>query len=132
MARIAAKLVLASLRPSVLAQFYAYAMDSEIKPGLNNSHFLVVNTEGFEIQIYKPSQYRSWPKRGRALSLSLQALPSNQPVLTLNDWVRNLKSKGAKLITEVRLEFFGAEAWVADPEGNAFLLVVPDSKVEQI
>ena len=31
---------------------------------------------------------------------------------------------GAELIESPRLDFFGAEAWMKDPEGNQFLLLV--------
>ena len=125
MSQSKAKLVLASVNPSQLADFYAFAMDAEIYIGLNDSHFSLINTEGFEMQIYKPSRAMTHPEKGRALSLCLQGAPSNNPLVVLKAWTRRLESKGASIISAPRVEHFGAEVWMLDPEQNAFILFVP-------
>ncbi len=117
--------ILASDRPYELSQFYSTAMNGEIQAGISNSHFRVVNTDGFTIQIYKPSKTLFSPLKGRAFALCLEAKPSSEPLVELAAWISSLEIKGAKLITSEKLEEFGAEAWLSDPEGNEFLLLVP-------
>ncbi len=41
------------------------------------------------------------------------------------EWLEQAQGIGAVVEEEPRLESFGAEAWLNDPEGNALLLLVP-------
>ena len=117
--------ILAAERPYELAEFYAFAMDAEIKPGFNKTHFLVVNSFGFKIQIYKPSINKVTHLKGSALSICLQGPPSSSPKDDLQKWILKLVSEGAEVKDEPALKAFGAEVWISDPEGNVFVLVVP-------
>ncbi len=117
--------ILAAEFPYALAEFYAYAINGQIQAGVNATHFLVVNPEGFKIQIYQPSKTLFSPVKGRAFALCLEGQPSLHPLEDLSDWVDHLQKRGAKLVKEGKLEEFGAEAWISDPEGNEFLLLIP-------
>ncbi|WP_320674595.1 VOC family protein [Prochlorococcus sp. MIT 1341] len=117
--------LLAAARPYELAEFYSYAMDAKIVAGFNKSHWQVTNSLGFKMQIYKPSTKKSEPFKGNALSICLYRPPSTNPIDALHNWCKELLLKGAALCSEITLDEFGAETWIADPEGNLFLLVVP-------
>ena len=117
--------VLASEAPKKLAEFYAFAMNAEVHPGLSDLHWLIVHPDGTRMQIYYPSQSRPLPKRGRALALCITGPSSIDPIASLEEWSLKLISRGAIVVEEPRLESFGAEAWLSDPEGNDFLILVP-------
>ena len=117
--------LLAASNPSELAEFYSFAMDAEIKPGFNNNHFLVSNSIGFTIQIYTPSTNQPSPPKGKALSLCLVSAPSKTPTKSLREWTDKLESRGAESREDFVVQAFGAEAWIADPEGNLILILVP-------
>jgi hypothetical protein len=38
---------------------------------------------------------------------------------------------GASVVEPARLEPFGAECWMNDPEGNAFLMLIPIARSER-
>ncbi len=43
----------------------------------------------------------------------------------INNWIDELLSMGAQLLEGPILDFFGAEAWISDIDGNIFLILVP-------
>lgn len=51
--------------------------------------------------------------------------PHRDPLATLLEWLEQAQGLGAVVEEQPRLESFGAEAWLNDPEGNALLLLVP-------
>ena len=55
----------------------------------------------------------------------LRRPPNQDPLSTLLEWLERATDLGAVVNEEPRLESFGAEAWLNDPEGNALLLLVP-------
>ena len=46
------------------------------------------------------------------------------PLAGLEAWIATSLGLGATLLAPARLEPFGAEAWLLDPEGNRLLLLV--------
>jgi len=128
MSSIEISLAIASKNPRRISEFYVFAIDGELFTGLNEDHFLVVNCNGMTIQVYKPSEKLFWSTRGRTSALCLKQDPSSHPLFSLNQWVESLTSKGANLVSEPTIESFGVEAWMTDPEGNYFLILVPKTK----
>ena len=47
----------------------------------------------------------------------------------LQQLLSNALQRGGSLLEEARLEPFGAEAWIHDPEGNPLLLLAPLASV---
>ncbi len=128
MCSIQPSLLIASHHPQKLSKFYAFATCGELQPGINNDHYLIIHRTGMNIQIYRPSLGRPWPKRGKAAALCLQQKSSINPLLSVNEWVERLISRGAGVVERPRLELFGAESWMIDPEGNYFVIFVPINK----
>ncbi len=124
MSSIQVGLAIASKKPRKLSEFYVFATEGDLLSGHNQDHFLVVNCNGMSIQIYKPSE-NFFYSRGRAASLCLQKDPTSYPLAALNQWVESLLANGANLVSQPTIESFGAEAWMSDPEGNYFLILVP-------
>ncbi len=125
MSQIELNFVLASNEPYQLSKFYEVALSAELKPGFNDQHFWITHPNGTKIQIYRSSLSRPFPLRGRNLAMCLVGQASLDPLSNLEDWVQRLVSMGATVVESCRLESFGAEVWMADPEGNEFLLLLP-------
>ena len=117
--------LLASFQPQRLAQFYADALDGEIIPGISKDHWWIICSDGLKLQIFRPSDKRPFPSKGRNFSFCLQALPSTNPLHFLMEWSSKFELLGGKVREISKLNSFGYEAWIADPEGNEFLLVAP-------
>ena len=118
-------LVIASRNPKKLSEFYAFATNGDVTPGFNEDHYLVIHPCGLNLQVYRPSKRNLLREKGRALSLCLQQAPSSNPMSTISEWVTSLISRGAAVFEQPKLELFGAESWLIDPERNYFLIVVP-------
>ena len=125
MSSIQLSLALASRDPQKLSEFYAFATNGDLQSGMNSNHFLIAHSNGFLIQIFCPAKKSSWSNRGRTAALCLQQAPSLNPLLTIGEWVDTLMSRGAVVVDHPKLESFGAEAWLTDPDGNYFLIFVP-------
>ena len=125
MSSIQPSFVIASCHPKQLAEFYGKVNDVEIQKGISSSHFLVPLNNGLNIQIYQPSKSRKMPGKGRSVALCFQKQPSPNPLQIVCEWSLQLKEIGANAIGVPTNESFGAEAWVADPERNQFLIFVP-------
>ena len=117
--------VLPAKSPLNLGTFYSFVMGEEIQPGFTKDHLCLSHPNGSSIQIFRPSEKNPFPLTGTSLGLCFYGEPSSNPLKDLDDWVSSVMSKGAKRITSTSLQSFGAEAWVADPEGNYLLLVIP-------
>ena len=117
--------VLASQAPKSLARFYAFVMDAQMQEGLNDDHWVLASNQGQIIEIFRPSRNKPFTLRGRVFALCIHGKSSLDPLSSIRVLIADLISKGAFLIEEPKLELFGAESWLADPEGNQFLLVVP-------
>ena len=117
--------VLAAEDSARLATFYSELFQATLKPGLAEHHCIVQFSDGTQLEIYRPSRRRSFPARGRALAPCLRLSPSQQPLPELQRLLSNALQRGGSLLEEARLEPFGAEAWIQDPEGNPLLLLAP-------
>ena len=125
MSEIEVSWVIASERPKELAEFYAFVINGEIREGKNNQHFLIVDPTGLKIHIYRPSEKCTWQKMGHASSICMATKPSLDPLSEIEEWSSRLISNGATVVEGPRVESFGAESWIADPEGNYFLILAP-------
>ncbi len=119
--------VLASSFPKDLAEFYVYAMEGRLEQGISGDHWYVFHPSGSFIQIYLPSSSQQRPKRGNCLAICLESEPSLNPSDKVSEWAARLNSKGAQVVKSLKTEEFGAEIWMEDPEGNAFLIFCPTS-----
>ena len=121
---IALSWVLAARRPEQLARFYAQLLGTNPKPGVASHHWIVPLQGQGSLQIYSPSRNRPWPTSGSALAPCLQRQAKADPLLELQFWQQHVIQLGGKSTEEPRLESFGAECWLEDPEGQRFLLLV--------
>ena len=122
-----ASCVIASHSPRELAGFYAKLNNVEIFEGINNNHCFILIRDGFKIQFYRPTKDWLGQRKGYSCALCFTKQSNDQPLKALNDWTVHLCELGGRLITQTRVESFGAEIWVADPEDNQFLLLVTNS-----
>ncbi|TCD57287.1 VOC family protein [Synechococcus sp. BS55D] len=118
--------VLASKEPKALAAFYASLFQTAHRPGLAATHWLVDLPDGGLLQIYRPSRQRSSPVPGQALAPCLQRteVSPHQAFAALQRWIADACQLGASIREDPRLESFGAECWLEDPEGHGVLLLV--------
>jgi len=120
-------LVLASLEPERLAQFYGALLGLHPRPGLSSSHWLVTTATGLDLQFYRPSRQRSLTAQGRAWSPCFSEQTGDDPLQLLRHWCEKACQQGAQQFDVPRLEPFGAECWMKDLDGNDFLLLVTPS-----
>ncbi len=118
-------LVIASPNPTRLAEFYSYALNVKAQVGSDENHYVIHQSNGKRIQIYKPSQDYLFTEAGRRVSFCLTASPSRNPLSSIEKWSLMLIARGATSLEEPSVQTFGAETWLADPEGNEFLILVP-------
>ena len=116
--------VLAANNPQSLAEFYAKALGCSCRSGLSAQHWMVSLPTGGTLQIYRPSRQRPWPVRGAALAPCFQRIGTDHPERELARWIEQLEMLGARRREPARLESFGAECWMEDPEGQPFLTLV--------
>ena len=117
--------VIAASLPLKLAEFYASAFEGELKSGYTSDDFCVCLPGGVNLYIYKPSRNSQKLHRDSFTSLCLHSDAKDKPLDYLKHWLKTLVLKGSSVSVEPKLEAFGAEAWLKDPEGNRFLLFVP-------
>ena len=117
--------VLAAEDSARLATFYSELFQAKLNPGVAEHHCIVQFSDGTQLEIYRPSRRRSFPARGRALAPCLRLPPSQEPLPELHRLPSNALQRGGSILEEARLEPFGAEAWIHDPEGNPLLLLAP-------
>ena len=117
--------VLAAEDPNRLGRFYSELFQAELLPGVADHHHIVQFSDGTRLEIYRPSSKRPFPKRGRALGPCLRLSPSRDPLPERQRLVSTVLQQGGSPAEDARVEPFGAEAWIHDPEGNSLLLLVP-------
>lgn len=120
-------LVLAADQPDRLAGFYAALLGSEAQQGLGSSHWRLAWPGGGRLEIYAPSSQRPQPRSPGRLALCLQRSSSASAedcLQELQAWVAQALALGATAREPPRLDSFGAEAWIADPEDNRLLLLL--------
>jgi hypothetical protein len=118
-------IVLATDDPAALAAFYGTLLEVVPQPGLSGSHWRVPWPAGGWLEIYAPSRSRPQPRQQGRLAICLQRRADDaDPETVLEAWIQEAARLGASLSNSPRLEPFGAEAWLLDPEGNRLLLLV--------
>ena len=117
--------VLAAEDTGKLGRFYSDLFQARLIPGMEDHHCVVQFGNGTRLEIYRPSRKRSFPTRGRALAPCLRLDPSLDPLPELQSLLSTALERGGSLLEEARVEAFGAEAWIKDPEGNPLLLLAP-------
>tara|TARA_Y100001968_G_scaffold333383_1_gene395887 strand:+ start:18703 stop:19089 length:387 start_codon:yes stop_codon:yes gene_type:complete len=125
MSEINSSFVIASKRPKELAEFYAKVHKVETLPGISSNHYLVPIANGLNIQIYKPSDSTNFQQKARAACLCFQKGSCSKPLSLIKKWCLELEDLGGRIVEAPKKDFFGAEAWIADPEDNDFLIFVP-------
>ncbi len=116
--------MLAADDPAGLAAFYGSLLQQPPAAGLSASHWRLALPAGGQLQIYGPSRSRPRPRQEGRLALCLQRPGDGE---TLRRWILQAQALGAQVFDGPRQEPFGWEAWLADPEGNRLLLLVPAS-----
>ncbi len=117
--------VLASQHPERLAEFYSLAMGADIHSGVSKEHFFVIKPGELTIQIYRPSTKNDFYLPSRQMAICLRGEPSLHPLKVLEKWLVELASIGANASEKIRMQPFGAEVWVVDPDENFVLVLVP-------
>ncbi|BEV36290.1 VOC family protein [Synechococcus sp. M16CYN] len=120
--------MLAARNLGVLSDFYAKLFGAKPSPGETDHHRVFILNGGLRLDIYRPSRQRPFPRQGRVLSTCLRFPAHATPLSKLRHYVRNALEIGASVLELPQVEVFGAESWIADPEGNAILLLVPNHK----
>jgi catechol-2,3-dioxygenase len=115
-------IVLAADNPAGLAAFYGSLLLQPPAAGLSASHWQLPLPGGGLLQIYGPSRSRPRPRQEGRMALCLQRPGDGE---ALRRWIQQAQALGAQLLDGPRQEPFGWEAWLADPEGNRLLLLVP-------
>lgn len=122
---ITSSLVLAADDPAALARFYGALLHVQPQPGLSSTHWRVAWPAGGWLEVYAPSSSRPQPRQPGRLALCLQRkAEATAAVAVLYGWISTALGLGASAADPPRLEPFGAEAWLLDPEGNRLLLLV--------
>lgn len=120
-----ASIVLAADDPEALARFYGALLEVEPQAGLSPSHWRLPWPSGGWLEIYAPSRSRPQPAQQGRLAVCLQRRANGTAaVALLNAWIGRALDLGASVEDPSRLESFGAEAWLLDPEGNRLLLLM--------
>ena len=117
--------VLAAEDSTKLATFYSELFQATLMTGVAQHHCIVQFSDGTRLEIYRPSRQRPFPARGRALAPCLRLTPSRDPLPELQRLLSFVLQRGGSLLEDARVESFGAEAWIHDPEGNPLLLLAP-------
>ena len=117
--------VIASKRPREIAYFYGQINEVEILEGVESNHYVVPLRNGLRIHVYLPSSDFSWIKGSRSTAICFQKNSSSTPMSVLEDWSAELIALGGKISSIPMKQSFGAEAWISDPDGNDFLILVP-------
>jgi hypothetical protein len=118
-------LVLAADDPEGLAAFYGALLETDPLRGVSPSHWRLPWPGGGHLEIFAPSRRRPRPRGEGRLALCFSRPAGEAPPLqVLNDWIAAVLALGAVPVEPPRQEPFGAEAWLADPEGNRLLLLV--------
>lgn len=120
-----ASIVLAADDPAGLARFYGSLLAVPPQAGLSASHWRLPWPAGGWLELYAPGRDRPQLRRQGRLALCLQQRAQRaDAIAVLESWIGQALSLGASPLEPPRLEPFGAEAWLLDPEGNRLLLLV--------
>ena len=117
--------VIASENPKELSGFYAKINSDKANQGFNSTHYFILLSNRSQIHFYRPNEKHKWERRGNSTSLCFQSEPSRDPLKTIECWTSEIIKIGGAVVGVSKLEKFGSEQWMIDPEGNQFLILVP-------
>ena len=117
--------VIASENPRELCDFYAKINSDKANRGFNTTHYFISLSNQSKIHFYRPSENHEWQRKGNSTSLCFQGAPSMDPSKIIERWISEILKIGGSLKGKLKLEKFGSEQWMLDPEGNQFLILVP-------
>ena len=118
-------IVIACKDPKGLADFYGKINSGKVIKGFSENHYFISLSNRSKIDFYKPAKDFEWTNRGNSVSLCFQGKPSIEPIKAIETWSLELLELGGAVTSSSKLEKFGAEKWMLDPEGNHFLILVP-------
>ncbi len=124
MSRPSVSLAIASSNPMKLAEFYSLILEAKILNGSSNSHFLITYSDSLMIEIYKGRIFLKRFRQGRTIAPCFEKQSSLDPLEELRLWCAKIIGFGAKIIECEKSFSFGAEAWLEDPDGNAFIILI--------
>ncbi len=119
---------LASQNPEALADFYRFVIDGNISDQKGLDHFELSSLHRGKIHVYRPSSKGAAQTLFKTAALCFEMPSSSDPLLALKEITTELLAKGAHSLETPRMDSFGAELWLEDPDGNNFLLFVPAEK----
>ena len=118
--------VIASERPKELSEFYAKINSSKAKRGFNSTHYFISLSDRSQIHFYCPSKKDAFNREGNSTALCFQGEPCEDPSKNIERWKSEILELGGFSVGVARMEKFGSEQWMHDPEGNRFLIWVPN------
>tara|TARA_B100000579_G_scaffold161760_1_gene131368 strand:+ start:95 stop:508 length:414 start_codon:yes stop_codon:yes gene_type:complete len=118
-------IVIASENPKELSEFYAKINSDKVNKGFNAFHYFISLSSRSQIHFYRPNENYEWQREGNSTSLCFQGEPSEDPSKIIERWTFEIIKFGGSPMEEPKLENFGSEQWMLDPEGNQFLILVP-------
>ena len=117
--------VIASKDPKGLSNFYGKINSDKVIKGFNSNHYFISLSNRSKIDFFRPGKNYEWTNKGNSASLCFEGKPSIEPLKAIQTWSMELLELGGNVKSSPRLEEFGAELWMLDPEGNHFLILVP-------
>ena len=117
--------VIASENPKELSAFYAKINSDKATKGFNTSHYFISLSNRSKIHFYRPNENHEGQRKGNSTALCFQGEPSEDPAAIIHRWTSEILKIGGSAMGITKLENFGSEQWMLDPEGNQFLILVP-------
>ena len=117
--------VIASENPRELCDFYAKINSDKANRGFNTTHYFISLSNQSKIHFYQPNKNHKWQRERNSTSLCFQSDPSEDPSKIIERWTAEILKMGGRAVGIPKLENFGSEQWMLDPEGNQFLILVP-------
>tara|TARA_Y100001968_G_scaffold234912_1_gene218041 strand:+ start:58 stop:471 length:414 start_codon:yes stop_codon:yes gene_type:complete len=117
--------VIASENPKELSYFYSKINSDKVNRGFNSNHYFISLSNRSKIHFYRPNENHQLQRKGNSTSLCFQSEPSENPSKIIERWTSDLLKMGGRAMGISKLENFGSEQWMLDPEGNQFLILVP-------
>ena len=122
--------VIASENPKELSDFYAKVNSDKANKGFNATHYFISLSSRSKIHFYKPNKNHEWQMKGNATSLCFQQQPCEDPSKKIKSWTSEILKIGGIAMGSPKFANFGSEQWMVDPEGNKFLILVPNLSKE--
>ena len=117
--------LIASENPKELSDFYAKINSDQANKGFNSTHYFISLSNRSKIHFFRPNEAHKCNREVNTTSLCFQGEPSHDPTKIIKSWISEILKIGGSVKGSSKLEEFGSEQWMLDPEGNQFLILVP-------